>query len=77
MPDRTYSFALPVTIPGFYVPVIGQKIINDGLWGHVPHALQVKIHNAWAAGAPLALTKADLDSISDADWAVVQRNLSA
>jgi hypothetical protein len=72
---RAYPFSLPVVVPAFYVPVLGEKIVNAGMWNHLSRDMQQRVHNAWSERQPLTISKADLDAISDADWAVVQKNL--
>lgn len=73
---RDYSqIDLPYVIAAWKVGFVIQTIVQAGMWAKLPHAVAVKINDAYSNGRELQVTKADLDSLPDDVWEYLRSRL--
>jgi hypothetical protein len=65
---RIYNFPLPARLPGFGIGMAIKRAKSLGIWEQFPDALRRKIKKAKGTWSGCALTRDDLDSISDGLW---------
>jgi hypothetical protein len=65
---RIYNFPLPARAPGFVLGMAIKRAKSLGLWDKLPDPLRRKISKAKGTWSGCALTRDDLDSISDDLW---------
>ena len=77
MSNRDYSaLGLPRTIPGAFG--IARHAIDKYLrphWALLPPKLAKKVSEVYTSGDSLTITIADMDSLSDEAWALVQQEM--
>lgn len=73
---RDYSrLNLPYVVAAWKVGFAIQMIVQAGMWSKLPHAVAVKINDAYSNGRELHVTKADLDSLPDDAWEYLRSRL--
>lgn len=70
--QRQYSFPLPVTVPAFAINYAVDRLQSAAVWHDIPSALKKKIADAQRSSSSLLITRADLDSLSDHAWSIVE-----
>ncbi len=65
MTDRTYDFALPLTVANYQLGFLIGMLVQNDLWYKLPTAVAIKINAASSGHSDLIVTKRDLDSLSD------------
>jgi len=75
MPNRSYNFELPYTIPGWKLQMGLGQYKSDLVYALIPPRLRAKLEQGEATGEGVTIHKKDLDALPDTVWNYVSARL--